>query len=113
MAIDNLTVVRSLIKDSYDYRNFVGDMARILKNNTVTSIIVTELSDPREDKLVFDLEFFAFDGIIAMYYSFGIGKKVPSIEVVKMRGTDHSTISVPYKITPSGIKLLDLGLKPE
>jgi KaiC/GvpD/RAD55 family RecA-like ATPase len=113
IAIDNVTVLRNLIKDTYEYRNFVTDMAQTLKNKSMTSLIVTELSDPREDRVVFDMEFFAFDGIIAMYYAFGIGKKMPTMEVIKMRGTDHSNISVPYKITSSGIKLLDLELKPE
>jgi KaiC/GvpD/RAD55 family RecA-like ATPase len=112
IVIDNITVLRNLIKDGYEYRNFVTTLAHVLKRNSLTSIVIAELSDPREDKLVFDLEFFTFDGIIAMYHSFGIGKKVPSMEVIKMRGTDHSGISVPYKITSSGIKLFDINLRP-
>lgn len=107
--MDNLTVIKNLIRDEYVYRNFITDMARILKSQGMTSIIVIDLPDPREEKVSFGPEFFAFDGIITMYYSFFTGKKVPSIEVTKMRGTSHSFLSTPYKITSSGIKILNIG----
>jgi circadian clock protein KaiC len=111
IVIDNLTVIRNLMPNEYEYRNFVTDMARILKSQGITSIVIIDLPDPREEKVSFGPEFFAFDGIITLYYSLGEGKKVPLIEVVKMRGTDHSHKAISYKILSSGIKTLNIGME--
>jgi circadian clock protein KaiC len=111
IVIDNLTAVRNLIQNDYDYRNFVTNMSRILKGRGFTSLAIVDLADPREESVSFGPEFFAFDGIITMYYSLGAGKKVALMEVVKMRGTGHSHKAVPYEILPSGIKTLNVGME--
>jgi len=51
----------------------------------------------------FGVENFVTEGTIAMYYKRSENVRTRSIEIYKMRGTDHSKKIHPFEITPNGI----------
>ena len=108
VAIDSVSVLKIFIRDSFDYRNTTIQLINVLKNMKVTSLINTELETGDKNRMVFQPEFFIYDGIIAMYLMGEGNNMVQTLEVIKMRGTYHSFNTVPYEITSSGIRVLGL-----
>ncbi|MGC8730278.1 MAG: ATPase domain-containing protein [Candidatus Micrarchaeia archaeon] len=106
IAIDSVSVLKILIRDMFDYRNLTIQLIADLKNLHVTSLVNMELETADKEKLTFQPEFFIYDGIIALYLAGEGNDRVQTLEVIKMRGTQHSFNTVPYEITSSGIRLL-------
>jgi len=74
----------------------------------VTSILTAELSSPERAKLEFRSEFFIFDGIIIMYQVGEEEKRKLAMEVIKMRGNNHSFVTTPYEITRKVLRCMRL-----
>ena len=107
VAIDSISVMKLFVKDPFEYRSVSTSLVTMLRKQGVTSLLTMEIETPEKDRLLFEPEFFIYDGIIVMYLSGGQEEnRVPTIEVIKMRGTPHSFSTVPYEITPQGINLL-------
>ena len=112
VVVDSVSVFRLFMKDQLDYRALTVSLLSALKENNVTSISTLELQDPIFAQSEFYPEFFLYDGLIMFHSQIGPSNTIPALQVVKMRGTDHSYQSVPYKITNSGIKLLNMAARP-
>lgn len=108
VAIDSVSVFRLFLKDQLDYRVLTVSLLSALKENGVTSISTLELQDPMFEQSEFYPEFFLYDGLILLNAQIGTSNTIPSMQIVKMRGTDHSYQNIPYKITDDGIKLLNM-----
>ncbi|MEM0144034.1 MAG: ATPase domain-containing protein [Candidatus Micrarchaeaceae archaeon] len=108
IVIDSISVLKILIRDMFDYRNLTIQLIADLKNLNVTSLVNMELETADKDKLTFQPEFFIYDGIIALYLAGEGHDRVQTLEIIKMRGTQHSFNTVPYEITSSGIRLLSV-----
>lgn len=101
-VIDNVGILRDLFDDEVHFRQFMIELQMLLKSSGVTGIYVTEhIKDKPAEQ-----EFFTFDGVITMYTLFDSTRRIPVLEVNKMRKTEHSFSTAPYEITPSGIKLI-------
>lgn len=112
VAIDSLSVIKLFVKDPLEYRSVSNSIVTMLRKQNITGLLTMEMETPEKEKLVFQPEFFIYDGIIMMYLSGGEEeKRVPIIEIIKMRGTQHSFATVPYEITPGGINLLLINKK--
>ncbi len=109
IVIDSVSVLRLLLKDKLEYRTLMISMLSVLKKNKTTSLSTLELQEYGVSRSIFYPEFFLYDGVIMLHSPFGSATTAPSLQVVKMRGTDHSFQNIPYKITGSGVKLLKLG----
>ncbi|MGC9205169.1 MAG: ATPase domain-containing protein [Candidatus Micrarchaeia archaeon] len=105
VVIDSLSLLDILINDPMAYRRSMLALITNLKRMGVTSILTSELSTPEKSKLEFRPEFFIFDGIILMYQIGEQDKRSLDVEVIKMRGNNHSFVTTPYEITPKGFKL--------
>lgn len=112
VVIDNLSVLSLLALDdiggrnsSFSYRRSMLALVSNLRRLGVVSILTYELSSPERAKLDYKPEYFIYDGIIAMYQTGEEYKRMLAIEVIKMRGTEHSFITTPYEITPNGFKV--------
>ncbi|UZE92292.1 MAG: circadian clock protein KaiC [Methanosarcinales archaeon] len=68
----------------------------------LTSLLTCEVIDGSQISR-FDVENFVTEGTIAIYYKRSENVRTRSIEVYKMRGTDHSHKIHPFEITPKGI----------
>ncbi len=107
VAIDSVSVMKLFVKDPFEYRSVSTTLVTMLRKQNVTSLLTMEIETPEKEKLIFEPEFFIYDGIIVMYLSGAAEEnRVPTVEIIKMRGTKHSFSTVPYEITPSGIGLL-------
>lgn len=106
VVIDNISLVKEVIGSDIEYRNFVADLGTLLKVYTMGAIIVKEIPESKREDIVFEPDYFGFDGIILLYSVFKSGKRTPALEILKMRGTEHSFSSLPYIIGPQGLKVL-------
>jgi KaiC/GvpD/RAD55 family RecA-like ATPase len=106
VVIDNITIVRDMVASEFEYRNFIADLGTLLKVYTLGAFVVKEIAESRREDIVFEPDFFGFDGIILLYSIFRSGKRTSALEILKMRGTEHSFSSLPYIISSQGIKVL-------
>ncbi|MEM3254815.1 MAG: ATPase domain-containing protein [Candidatus Micrarchaeaceae archaeon] len=109
IVIDSLSLFDMLIMDPLMFRRSSLALAANLKRLNVTSLLTMEMNTLERSKLEFRPEFFIYDGIIAMYQSGVEDKRVAAIEVIKMRGSNHSSATTPYEITPSGFRIFAAG----
>lgn len=106
IVIDSATMVRMSFTKEIEYRQTLFEFLSLLRNLDCTSITTVEASNARREEITFDIEHFVMDGIINLYnLDRGGDTRVRALEIFKMRGTDHSRDLVPFKVTPSGIKV--------
>jgi len=105
LAIDSATMLEMSFKSELEYRRSLFDFLTFLRKLDVTSMMIVESSTPKKEQMRYTLEHFIMDGIINLYAVSRDEKTVRSLEVFKMRGTDHSRDLVPYKVTPTGMKI--------
>ena len=104
-VIDSATMIRLSFKNDIEYRQTLFEFLSLLRNLDVTTITTVEATSPRKEEMKFDIEHFVMDGIINLYNLDKEDRRVRALEIFKMRGTDHSRNLVPFKVTPSGIKV--------
>ncbi|MBU0532791.1 hypothetical protein KKB44_04850 [Candidatus Micrarchaeota archaeon] len=104
-VIDSATMIRLSFATEIEYRQTLFEFLSLLRNLDVTSITTVEASTARRSEMKYDIEHFVMDGIINLYNLDREDRRVRALEVFKMRGTDHSRELVPFKVTPSGIKV--------
>jgi circadian clock protein KaiC len=105
VIIDSATMIRMSFKGELDYRQTLFEFFSLLRNLDCTVMMTIEATSPRREQVVFDIEHFVMDGIINIYNLDQGDRRIRSLEIFKMRGTDHSRELVPFKVTPSGIKI--------
>jgi len=103
--IDSATMIRMSFKNEIEYRQTLFEFLSLLRNLDCTSITTLEASSPVKSEIKFDIEHFVMDGIINLYNLDREDRRIRALEIFKMRGTDHSRDLVPFKVTPSGIKV--------
>ena len=104
-VIDSATMIRLSFKNDIEYRQTLFEFLSLLRNLDVTTITTVEATTARREEMKFDIEHFVMDGIINLYNLDREDRRVRALEIFKMRGTDHSRDLVPFKVTPSGIKV--------
>ncbi|MFH1784876.1 MAG: ATPase domain-containing protein [Candidatus Micrarchaeota archaeon] len=104
-AIDSATMIKLAFQSDTEYRQTLFEFLSLLRNLDVTTVTTLEASSARKDDMKFDIEHFVMDGIINLYNLDKEDRRVRALEIMKMRGTDHSRDMVPFKVTPSGIKV--------
>lgn len=110
VAIDSISLMRLLIRDPFEYRNDTMSLINVLKRLNVTSLLTTEIDAPERSRIIYQPEFFIYDGLILMSFSEGESEnRTPIMEIIKMRGSNHSLATLPYEITPNGINILFLA----
>ncbi|MGC8647555.1 MAG: ATPase domain-containing protein [Candidatus Micrarchaeia archaeon] len=105
IALDSISMIKLMLGDPFLYRRAMIALVSSLKRLGVTSFITSEMGTSERDRVKFGQEFFIFDGIIALYASKEEEKRVTSLEVLKMRGSNHSWMLSPYEITEEGFKV--------
>ena len=103
VVIDSSTLLRFSFDDILDFRKKLIEFLGFLRHLDCTALITSELDNPTRGKMKFNIEQFASDGIIVLYNMVKKEKRIRALEIIKMRGTDHSRDLVPLKIGQSGI----------
>jgi KaiC/GvpD/RAD55 family RecA-like ATPase len=104
-VIDSATMIRLSFKNDIEYRQTLFEFLSLLRNLDVTSITTIEANTSKREEMRYDIEHFVMDGIINLYNLDREDRRIRAMEVFKMRGTDHSRDLVPFKVTPSGVKV--------
>ena len=104
-VIDSATMIRMSFESEMEYRQTLFEFLSLLRNLDCTSITTLEATTAKKAEMTFDIEHFVMDGIINLYNLDREDRRVRALEIFKMRGTDHSRDLVPFKVTPSGIKV--------
>ncbi|MGC8651693.1 MAG: ATPase domain-containing protein [Candidatus Micrarchaeia archaeon] len=105
IAIDSISIIKLMIGDPFVYRKSMIALVSNLRRLGITSIITSDISSTERTNLKFTQEFFIFDGIIALYANGQEDRRIPTMEVLKMRGSNHSWMLSPYEITEDGFRI--------
>jgi len=104
VVVDSATLIKHLSTDILSYRkNMVGILQK-LRSFNVTSLFTGELNTLKRE-IAFEPEHYIADGLISLYNILSDSRRFLGLEVLKMRGTKHSKMFVPFEITPEGIKV--------
>jgi circadian clock protein KaiC len=106
VVIDSISLLHLLIPDPVNYRIALLSLTSKLKSMGVTSILTAELPTSERKDVTFDPEFFTFDGIVLLYEEGEADKRSLTLEIVKMRGSNHSWFLAPYEIMNDGFNIL-------
>ncbi|MDF1557430.1 MAG: ATPase domain-containing protein [ANME-2 cluster archaeon] len=101
-VVDSTTSIGFYLQDPAKIRVELLKLSTTLEILGLTSIMTSEVVDDDHPSR-FGVENFVTEGTIAMYYKRMENVRVRSLEVYKMRGSDHSKKIHPYDITSEGI----------
>jgi KaiC/GvpD/RAD55 family RecA-like ATPase len=109
IALDSISLFRLVLSsDGFIYRKSIAQLISNLRRLDVTSFITLETPYTEKNDVRYSPEFFLFDGVISMYQTGDNEKRSFVLEVLKMRGTDHSMFFAPYHITQDGFEVQTL-----
>ncbi len=109
VAIDSLSLIKLMFDNKALYRKYMLMLSLNLRKLGVNSFLTIELPYSDRDSLEFSPEFFIFDGTIVMYQGIEENKRTFNLEVIKMRGSNHSLSFSPYEITNKGFKVFSIS----
>ncbi len=94
IVIDPITVVGTFFED--EYRSFLFELTNLLKNWQAVSVLTGEVSpgEPYPKEITY-----AVDSVVLLSMIEEEGSRRKYLEVLKMRGTDHTTGRQPISIT--------------
>ncbi|MCL7475986.1 MAG: ATPase domain-containing protein [Methanosarcinales archaeon] len=101
-VVDSTTSIGFYLQDPAKIRVELLKLSTTLEILGLTSLMTSEIVDDDHPSR-FGVENFVTEGTIALYYKRMENVRVRSMEVYKMRGSDHSKKIHPYDITSSGI----------
>ncbi|MEM4748131.1 MAG: ATPase domain-containing protein [Archaeoglobaceae archaeon] len=103
-AIDSTTSIGFIIGDPSKFRIELLKISTTMEILGLTSILTCEVIENGPDKISrFGVENFVVEGTIVLYYNRVENTRVRSLEIFKMRGTNHSKKIHPFEITNKGI----------
>lgn len=113
-ALDSLTIAamgwKERPEESFQLRGKVFDMLNTIKSLGATSMVISEV--PRGDKgeiSKFGFEEFVVDSVVLLNYM-TVGGASRSLQILKMRRTDHGKKIYPFEITQSGVMVRSLTI---
>lgn len=101
-VVDSSTSIGFYLQDPQKIRMELLKLSTTLEILGLTSILTCEIIDENTPSR-FGVETFVTEGTILMYFKRTDSVRVRSIEIIKMRGSDHSKNTHPYEITSNGI----------
>jgi len=107
VVIDSIPSLELRLIDVTEVRRAVSLLTNLLLEMNVTSLIVTEIANPFEFSR-YGFEEYVTRGLINMKMISQYGELRRTIQVVKMRGTNHSTRTFPFEILENGIEVQTL-----
>ena len=109
VVLDSISLLKLMLGDLLIYRKSMFALATNLKRLGVTGFLTMEMHSTNRQEMSFSPEFFIFDGTIIMYQNIEENKRVYGMEILKMRGSDHSLSVAPYEITRRGFKIFTIS----
>jgi circadian clock protein KaiC len=104
LVIDSITSFTLLYKDELAKKEAALALFELIAKWGVTCLLTSEDESPYEKTIVASLEF-EVDGIILAYHIKRKGVRTRALEIVKMRGTNHSQSTMQLEISKDGIRI--------
>lgn len=102
VVVDSTSLLGLYFKNAFEIRKQLYKLVTALKSNGTTSIITAEIPDDRGLSR-FGVEEFVADGVIKLF-GLKIGEgNFRSLQIIKMRRTEHATDVFPFEFTSKGI----------
>ncbi len=108
LVIDSVTSVCFQLKTEEKIRDFMLRLMKTLSSHGCTSLLVSEISPEEPRYSQYGVEEAIADGIIMMGNLERQGDLLRTLQVVKMRGTDHSRAKYVLDLTSVGVLLVPL-----
>jgi circadian clock protein KaiC len=112
IVIDSISAFGIYSKSDYELRKRIYEISKIIKNAKATAIAVSELIGEATTEMGgnntfsrFGVEEFVADSLIALHYAGLGGNYDRTVQIVKMRRTDHARGLYPIRITKNGIEI--------
>jgi len=103
LVIDPVSIFGLYIKDIATVRKKLYRIINSIKNAKCTTLMTSEILEDSKALSRFGVEEFVVDGVIVLNY-FGLGEEFNrSLQIRKMRRTDHGKDVYPFEITKKGI----------
>ncbi len=103
VVIDTLTLLKMNTPDEYEFRRNIIGLMSFLENLDCTVLFTAEAAYPTREGASYSLEEFIVDGVISLYNIPIKNERRRALEILKMRGVEHSNAMYPFKITHSGL----------
>jgi len=105
LVVDSLSMLGLYMKDQATVRKQLGKLMKSVKNAGCTTFVTSEILEESKALSRFGVEEFVVDGVLILNY-LGIGQETNrSLQIRKMRRTNHGKDIYPFKITTKGIEL--------
>jgi KaiC/GvpD/RAD55 family RecA-like ATPase len=102
IVVDSIPSLQLRLKDESEVRRATSLLTNLLLEMGKTSLMITEIADPHEFSR-YGFEEYVTRGVVVMRLIPQYGELKRTIQVMKMRGTNHSTRTYPMEITSQGI----------
>ena len=104
LVIDSISSFALLYKDLLGKKEAALELFYLVSKWGVTCLLTSEEESAYEKTMAASLEF-EVDSIIIMYHAKVKGRRIRALEILKMRGTDHSPDTVEVDITKRGVEI--------
>ncbi|MGC8572185.1 MAG: ATPase domain-containing protein [Candidatus Micrarchaeia archaeon] len=108
VMIDSISMLKFIAstENILIYRKSLFYLIALMRNYNITAFFTIDNSSISRETLVFQPEFYIFDGIIMLYSGIQSIRREFSLEILKMRGVPHSKAIASYVITDRGVSVL-------
>ena len=104
-VIDSISALTLQYKDDFEIRQQTLHLIKDLTEMDLTTIMLAENPEDRQDMTRFGAEAFLAQGVIVLHMYRVEESNVKALEVRKMRGAKHTDRLCPYRITAEGIEV--------
>lgn len=104
-VIDSISALTLQYKDDFEIRQQTLHLIKDLTEMDLTTIMLAENPEDRQDMTRFGAEAFLAQGVIVLHMYRVEESNVKALEVRKMRGAKHTDRLCPYRITGEGIEV--------
>ncbi|MFP4141712.1 MAG: RAD55 family ATPase [Thermoplasmata archaeon] len=108
LVVDSVTSICFQLKTEEKIRDFMLSLMKTLSSHGCTSLLVSEISPEASRYSQYGVEEAIADGIIMMGNMERQGDLLRTLQVVKMRGTDHSRAKYVLDLTSVGVLLVPM-----
>lgn len=105
VVIDSITGICNSLGSEKKVREFIFELGLQLNYLNCTTILISEVPPMTHQYSIYGVEEFIADGVILLGFQEERGELIRTLQVVKMRGVNHSRKKHIMEITSDGIQL--------
>ena len=104
-VIDSVSALMLQYRDDFEIRQQTLRLIKVLTEMDLTTIMLAENAEDRQDVTRFGADAFLAQGVIVLHMYRVEESNVKALEIRKMRGAKHADRLCPFRITPEGIEV--------